>query len=208
VTMSWPLHALTLTTPDLVLRGTTETDALRMAEVFPDDVGHDPTLAVLPGDHRVLQKYWQSLAAWRPDDWNLWLTVRREGEVIGAQGLEGKDFEHLRTVETWSWLVPGARGQGLGKQMRAAVLHLAFTHLGADRATTEAWDDNAASLGVSRALGYRDNGVDRRVRRPHSGEGDGWPAPMQRLLLKAADWQCPAPVTVTGLVPCLPLLGV
>jgi hypothetical protein len=48
--------------------------------------------------------------------------------------------------------------------MWAAVLTLAFEPLGAQFAITSAWSDNRASLGVSRALGYADNGVtaDRR----------------------------------------------
>jgi len=202
--MAWPLHALTLTTPDLVLCGTDEADASLLAAVLPSDVGHDPRLPDLPGDHRVLQKYWQAGGTWRLDDWNLWFTVRRDGDVVGAQGLEGKDFPQLRTVETWSWLVPGARGRGLGKQMRAAVLELAFGRLGAVRAVSEAYVDNPASLGVSRALGYVDNGVDVVARHE-----EGTPTVLsQRLLLEAGGWRSPVPVSVDGLESCLPLFGV
>ena len=43
--------------------------------------------------------------------------------------------------------------------MRGAVLALAFDGLDAESATTEAFLDNPASAGVSRALGYRPNGV-------------------------------------------------
>ena len=43
--------------------------------------------------------------------------------------------------------------------MRGAVLALAFDGLGAESATTEAFVDNPASAGVSRALGYRPNGT-------------------------------------------------
>lgn len=46
----------------------------------------------------------------------------------------------------------------IGKEMRAAVLSLAFDHLGAEVASSGAWEWNATSLGVSRALGYVDNG--------------------------------------------------
>ena len=47
----------------------------------------------------------------------------------------------------------------MGKQMRAAVLTLAFGSLGARFAITSAGSDNRASLGVSRALGYVENGA-------------------------------------------------
>jgi RimJ/RimL family protein N-acetyltransferase len=204
--VSWPLHDLVLRTPDLELRGTTEADAHRLAAVIPADVPHDPELPDLPGDHRVLLKYGQAVGRWRPEDWNLWFTVRLDGEVVGAQGLEGKDFRAMRTVETWSWLVPSARARGLGKQMRAAVLELAFVHLGAARSLTEAWEDNASSLGVSRAMGYVDNGVDLRVRRPLDGVEVETAGRMQRMILET--WTSPLPVTVEGLDACLALLGV
>jgi RimJ/RimL family protein N-acetyltransferase len=42
--------------------------------------------------------------------------------------------------------------------MRAAILAFAFDGLGALVAETEAFLDNAASNGVSRALGYDENG--------------------------------------------------
>jgi RimJ/RimL family protein N-acetyltransferase len=75
------------------------------------------------------------------------------------QELEGRDrFPVRRVVESASWLTTGSRGQGYGKEMRAGVLRLAFEHLGALVAETEAWHDNAASLGVSAGLGYEPNG--------------------------------------------------
>ncbi len=45
--------------------------------------------------------------------------------------------------------------------MRAAVLTLAFGPLAAEYAIGSAWSDNHASLAVSRALGYVDNGARR-----------------------------------------------
>ena len=43
--------------------------------------------------------------------------------------------------------------------MRRAILALAFGPMEAHAAISSAWHDNDASLGVSRSLGYRDNGV-------------------------------------------------
>ena len=42
--------------------------------------------------------------------------------------------------------------------MREAMLHLAFEGLGAAEALSGAFDDNAASLATSRAIGYEENG--------------------------------------------------
>lgn len=199
MTPPWPPHGLVLTTPTVVLRGMTEADAQRLAAQAPDDLDPDPRFPGLTRQQQVLRSYWHQLGTWQPDDWVLPLTVLLDGEPVGLQALEGKDFAALRTVDTHSWLLPGARGQGHGTAMRAAVLELAFAHLGARAAVSEAWEDNAASLGVSRALGYADNGVDLRPRAGGVGR-------MQRLLLTG--WTCPVPVSVTGLEGCLPLLGV
>ncbi len=86
--------------------------------------------------------------------------------------------------------------------MRAAVLHLAFEGLGAQHAVSGAFENNAASLGVSRKLGYRDDGIERHIVR-------GDPAVARRLRLTRADWQAARsiPVEIHGLPPCLPFFG-
>jgi RimJ/RimL family protein N-acetyltransferase len=195
--MTWPTHALTLTTPALTLRGMTEADALALAQVVPEDLEHSPRLPSFSADANVLQAYWTQLGQWRLEKWVLPFTVLHEDRPIGLQALEGKDFLVRRTVDSHSWLVAPARGRGLGKQMRSAILALAFDHLGAQFAVTEAWADNAASLGVSRSLGYRDNGVE-----VHAG-----PRLMQRMILPREDWSASWHVEATGVEACLPLFG-
>lgn len=201
--MTWPLHDLVLRTADLELRALNEQTAGRLAHVLPDDVELDPALSDLrlprPQQRRmhVLQAYWRQAGSWSPDDWVLPFAVSAGPELIGLQTLEGKHFAVRREVDTASWLVPSARGRGWGRQMRAAVLGLAFAHLGAVRAVTEAWADNAASLGVSRALGYLPNGT--KVH-DHGGQ--------RRIMVKMVLENPDLPtVEVSGLPPCLPLLG-
>lgn len=172
----------------------TETWSQALAAVVPDDLEHHPDLAHHSAAADVLQAYWRNQGTWLLDDWVLELVVLRDGAPIGLQALEGKDFARDRVVDTHSWLVASARGQGWGKRMRAAVLSLAFEHLGAIAAVSEAWADNAASLGVSRSLGYEDS---------HSEDRQG--RAMRHLRLTT--WRPPWPVEVEGLEPCLPLLG-
>jgi RimJ/RimL family protein N-acetyltransferase len=90
--------------------------------------------------------------------------------------------------------------------MRAAALHLAFIGLGALIARSGAFDDNRRSLGVSRALGYEDDGDAEYLR------GDpGMAGRILRLKLTRERWEQHRPdldVTVEHLEPCLPLLGV
>jgi RimJ/RimL family protein N-acetyltransferase len=198
--VSWPLHSLSLTTPDLELRVIDEATAVELAAVAPDDLAYNPKIPSL--GHDVLQNYWRSMGQWRVDDWVLPFVVLRGGEPLGVQALEGKDFLVRRVVDSYSWLVRAARGQGVGKQMRTAILELAFSGLGARHAISEAYEDNTASLSVSRALGYKDNGV--TVERRDGGEDTVW---SQHLLLSAEAWRPAWDVTISGLEPCLPLFG-
>lgn len=124
------------------------------------------------------------------------------GVLVGIQGIGGRQFAVLREVSTGSWFGRSYQGQGIGTQMRAAVLHLAFEGLGAQRAVSAAFADNTASLGVSRKLGYRDEGIERHMAR-------GRPAVTRRLRLTCPDWQSAqsAPLEIHGLEPCLPYFG-
>jgi RimJ/RimL family protein N-acetyltransferase len=109
-------------------------------------------------------------------------------ECLGAQTVLAEDFAVLRTVETGSWLGRAHQGRGFGKEMRAATLHFAFECLGATHAVTGAFEDNAASLGVTRSLGYRPNGERLCVRRGSVArelrfvlDAEGWSAATARL---------------------------
>ena len=162
----WPMFDIALTTRDLELRHLTEADLPALARTLPPDVELDPAATMYDGLDKARrrgvvthQEYWKSRGSWCAQSWALNFGVFHDGELIGSQGLEGEDFPMLRTVDSSSFLAPAARGLGLGKQMRSAVLALAFGPLGAAHAITSAWHDNGASLGVSRALGYVDNGL-------------------------------------------------
>jgi RimJ/RimL family protein N-acetyltransferase len=108
----------------------------------------------------------------------------------------------MRTVDTGSWLGQAFQGQGYGKEMRSAVLALAFDGLGARLAMTEAFLDNAASNAVSRAIGYEDNG--RGSLAPQ-----GVARETQRFRMTLDGWRARPrpPVSIEGLSPCLPLFG-
>ncbi|MGH3447560.1 MAG: GNAT family N-acetyltransferase, partial [Nocardioidaceae bacterium] len=172
---------------------------------------HDPRAETFPGfgahQHRrrlVYQGYWRSLGTWTPSSWRLDFLVQHEGVVVGVQSLEAESFLALRTVDSGSWLVRSARGSGVGVAMRMAVLGLAFDHLGALAAVTSARKDNGASLGVSRHLGYRDNGVSLNA-------ADRGLVELQHMRLTAVDWQSSGwsgLASVSGAQTCLPWFGI
>ena len=199
-----------LTTPDLELRHLREADLGELAAIFPDDVELDPSSTTYDGldptsNRRVgvYQTYWQGRAGWRPESWALSFGIFLDGQLVGYQGLEGEDFSTLRTVDSSSFLTSAVRGRGLGKQMRAAVLTLAFGPLGARFAITSAWSDNHASLGVSRAIGYVENGVTTDRRDDVAGEMAHLRLTRERWM--ASDW--PEQVTVTGVAECMVFFG-
>jgi RimJ/RimL family protein N-acetyltransferase len=208
----WPLFDLRLSIADLELRPMTENDARAVADVMPLDFKLDPRLPEYgitePRAARaanLFQAYWRSMAEWRPQSWSVQFVVRRRDQIVAVQELEGPDFDPLRTVETASWVMTEERGHGVGKAMRVAVLALAFDHLGAEAAETEAWPANQASLGVSRALSYVDNGVYRH--REDDGPGS---ADMVRMRMPRAVWEQrhrDHGVVVAGFAECRHLFG-
>jgi RimJ/RimL family protein N-acetyltransferase len=211
VTEYWPLFGLQVAVGDVVLVPVSENDLGEIARMFPEDAEHDPTAPMweqldLDSNRRriLLQSYWRSLATWSAESWALYFRVSEKGRTVGVQVLEAEQFPTLRTVDSASWLVAEVRGRGIGVAMRTAVLALAFEHLGAEFAITSARDDNGASLGVSRRLGYVENGISRNV----SPSG---PCTLQHLLLRREVWLASglgSAVTVRGLYSCAAWFGV
>jgi RimJ/RimL family protein N-acetyltransferase len=206
--MEWPLFGIRLRSGPVVLRPVTDADLPGLTSIFPDDVDLDPRAEHFTGlsparDRRRLlaQGVWRSRGTWSPTSWCLDLLVEADGEPVGLQTLEGEDYPTLRTVDTASWLRPPARGRGLGVAMRTAVLGLAFDHLDAVAAVSSAVRDNHASLGVSRRLGYVDNGISRILTEDGVAE-------LQHLRLTREDWAAAGHrVEVEGLAPALPWFG-
>ena len=141
----------------------------------------------------VLQWHWATRGNWAAERWTLDFAVFLDGEPIGAQGLSAVGFPVRREVATGSWLGQRYQRQGIGKEMRAAVLVLAFAHLGAVSAVTGAFEDNLAAIRVSRTLGYQDDGLQVTDR-----EGSRVLAHRFRLTADRDTRHWP-PVTVSGL---------
>jgi RimJ/RimL family protein N-acetyltransferase len=207
----WPLADLRLTTPRLELRFPSNPDLAALATVALGGI-HDPAAQPFAAEWTdappaqvalsTMQHQWGTWANWKPQDWTLGFVTVYDGQVIGTQDIAAKNFAVLREVHSGSYLGQAFQGRGMGAEMRAAVLHLAFAGLGAHYATSEAFDDNKASLGVSRKLGYREDGIQRCVVR-------GQAAVLRRLRLTREDWEAHRRVSVEihGLEPCLSLFG-
>ena len=209
---SWPLYGIRIRTARLELRlpdldrldelaqlatlGIHDRSIMPFAKEWTDQ--RSPQL-----ERSVVQYHLLQVAQWRPERWCFNAVAVHEGRVIGCQDLEAEAFAVSRRVDTASWLGQEYQGQGFGKEMRAAILHLGFFALGAEEALTFAFSDNAASIGVTRSLGYEDNGTWRAVRR-------GRPAVRRCFRLTRDGWlgQTRTPVVVEGVEPCLELFGI
>lgn len=171
----WPIFGLRLATPRLVLTPLQDADLPEIMELIlagihePDRMPFALPWTDAPRDEMVanaLRHYWSTRASSTPDDWAVPFMIRRKGELVGMQDLTGRNFAVTRTVSTGSWLGSAFQGQGIGTEMRSAVVQFAFDHLTADRADSGAFTDNAQSLAVSRKLGYRPDGTAVLQRRP------------------------------------------
>ncbi|WP_406466865.1 GNAT family N-acetyltransferase [Streptomyces sp. NBC_01594] len=186
----WPLYGLRIRTPRLELRlpdlellddlSTVAADGVHAPDTMPFTV---PWTDGPPAERGrgVYQHVLGTVANWSVRNWVLSLAVLHEGKVVGRQDLGAADFAVTGEVSTGSWLGLAHQGQGIGTEMRAAVLHLAFAGLGARTATSSAMTDNPRSLGVSRRLGYLPDGLEVAALR-------GTPVTLQRLRIDRDRW--------------------
>lgn len=207
----WPLFGLVLRTPRLELRVPSLEQLAALAALAEEGV-HDPAempflvpwtdLPPGPRGRSVMQYQWRTWSELSPDRWRLELVVLAEGRPVGLQGIGAQDFAVTREVATGSWLGRRHQGRGIGTEMRAAVLHLAFAGLGAAWAVSSALSGNAASIGVSRKLGYADDGIAVQAVR-------GQRRTDQRFRIDRETWAArqTVPVRIEGLEPCRELLG-
>jgi RimJ/RimL family protein N-acetyltransferase len=170
----WPLFRLVVRTPRLEIRLPREDEFGAMLALVAAGI-HDP--ATMPftmpwtdrpspeRERESAQWWWRQRADWTAENWNFTGAVYVGGQVVGVQDINAEHFATLRSVHTGSWLGLAHQGVGLGKEMRQAILHLAFAGLGAREAHSGAFFDNAPSLATSRAVGYQPNGETLAPRR-------------------------------------------
>ena len=198
-----PLLGLRVSAGPIELRGITDDDLVTLAALAAGGVHAPermpftfPWTDTAPEEFalKFAQYHWRTRADFRPEAWDLNLGVWLDGELVGVQGLGTTKYLVTRSGETGSWLGQAHQGRGVGTAMRQVMCAFCFDHLDAVQITSGAFTDNPASLAVSRKVGYRENGVDRRERRP------GEVATLTGLLLTPDDLvRGPHPVEVHGL---------
>jgi RimJ/RimL family protein N-acetyltransferase len=205
-----PLYGLRLRTPRLELRLGSHEELVELARLAEQGV-HPPEqmpFAVAWTDRIGEPDFVETsvayheghLADWSPDNWQLNLLVWEGGRLVGTQGMLAERFAEEPVVNTGSWLGRTHQRRGVGTEMRAALLELAFRGLGAERAESSWLEGNEASRRVSEKLGYADAGL--RTQSPR-----GIPVTDHVVAIDRSAWRCPVPVEIEGVEPCLPLFG-
>lgn len=173
----WPLLDLSIRTPRIELRYPDDELVCRIIDVSTRGI-HDPDVMPFGGawtdvpspqfERNSIQHYWKNRAEHTPDRWALNFVCMVDGDPVGVQGIHADDFAKTCQASTGSWLGRAYQGQGIGKEMRAAVVHFAFAGLDAERCLSGAWHDCAVAGGVTRPRlrrGRRENrAAPRRAR--------------------------------------------
>ena len=196
-----PLLGLRITAGPVELRGITDDLLGPLAELATDIHDQDFMPFTFPWSltpapdmpRNVAQYHWGNRSRFSPAAWTADLAVFYDGQLCGSQGFSTSDYLVTRTGETGSWLSRRFQGRGIGTAMRQVMCAFVFDHLDARYVTSSAFEDNPASLAVSRKTGYTDNGTQLRSRL-------GKPAILRCILLEpSALVRYQRPLTVAGL---------
>jgi RimJ/RimL family protein N-acetyltransferase len=113
----------------------------------------------LPGTRAAAQNFVRQAGDGGNGQWGIFEIILREtGEVIGDIGFHGPPDE-AGTVEIGYGIVEQYRGRGLAGESAVAFCRLAWSRPGVTRIIAQAEEGNAASAGVLRHAGFREDGV-------------------------------------------------
>jgi RimJ/RimL family protein N-acetyltransferase len=209
----WPLFDLVVSTPRLSLHYVTDELGEQLAELAargihePDTMPFsEPWTDVPPPElqRNTMRYLWRSRAETTSEHWHLNLAAcNQNGVPIGLCSLDAERFPAQRTATTGSWIGRQFQGQGHGREMRQAALHLLFAGFNGEHATTRAWHDNLASLRVTRSLPYTEAGAAQEQRRDQTDTMLAFSMTRQR-------WQSirRSDIELAGLGPIRELLGI
>jgi RimJ/RimL family protein N-acetyltransferase len=204
------LYGLRLRTPRLELRLGTREELVEVHELArqgihpPDEMPFEYPWTDRSDDADFVEQciafHESALRDWRPSRWSFNPLVFLAGQPIGSQGMRAEDFPTRREVDTGSWLGQAFQGQGIGTEMRTALLEFAFRVLSAEAALSGSVFGNESSKRVSEKLGYAIVGTSTIAPR-------GEPVDKYDFRMEREDWQPFFPVDIVGAEACLPLFG-
>jgi [ribosomal protein S5]-alanine N-acetyltransferase len=94
---------------------------------------------------------------------NLFIILRRSGELIGGCGLDQIRLDH-RNAHVGYWIARPHWGNGYASEAASLLIAAGFRELGLHRFHTGVFPDNPRSMRVLRRLGFRTEGRARQDR--------------------------------------------
>lgn len=147
--------------------------SVEVALVLADPEADDPCSASwapgypLPGTRAAAQHLLEQAATAGDDlttQWGMFQIILREtGEVVGDIGFHGPPDE-TGTVEIGYSVVEQYRGRGLAGESAVAICGLAWSRPEVSRIIAQTEESNAASAGVLRHAGFREDGAANGMR--------------------------------------------
>ncbi|NNN20518.1 MAG: GNAT family N-acetyltransferase [Acidimicrobiales bacterium] len=179
----WPLFDICIEIADISLKPVDDKAAFALGELATKGI-HEPKLMPFSTpwsdlespelEKSVLQNIWKNRASFDKQSWRLDFAVFKDDCPIGIQDIKGDEFNIRRSVSTGSWIGKEFQGQGIGTNARRAILDFAFFGLKANEAHSDAYEDNHASIRVSKKLGYERNGTQTWARRNKPAKSLDW----------------------------------
>lgn len=191
--VAWPLFDVRVETPLLSLRSADDQQLMSLADRAAGRLLEASQSAFMDAWMRLdsphfqrefMRKQWLNRATWRPCRWILDFCIFPNDSdfPMGRIEVTAEEFCSIRSVSSVSWLLPEARGQGLGLEARSALLHFLFDGLGAVEARADAHPENLASLKIAERLGYLEDGSETVI------GGNGLPYRSTRMVLSRERW--------------------
>jgi RimJ/RimL family protein N-acetyltransferase len=137
-----------------------DVDAIAEALSDPDIATWNPSSQVAETQRERAQLWIADRAAWAADHAS-WVVRSPEGRAVGAVSLHHLDHGML-TAEIGYWLVPQARGLGVGAAAVDAATRYAFDDLGMLRVELFHAVENTSSCRLAERCGYLLEGTSRQ----------------------------------------------
>jgi len=147
---------------ETLIRPCVPDDLPEVRDIYADAVRHGlASFEVTPPDLAEMTRRWQTLDAGGYP----YLVAEGGGALLGYAyaGPYRPRPAYRGTVENSVYVAPEAKGRGVGRQLLAALIVVAEAEGFRQMIAVIGDSGNAASIGLHRALGFRDAGVFRSV---------------------------------------------
>lgn len=162
------MNVPTLRTERLVQRQVRESDAVALCRL-----ANQPGITRFLASRMVdLRGHWESVSgllssAKYPDGFGFWVLTDPDDLVIGRSHLRPSTELSGSPAEIGWFLTPSHWGRGLAREAAAAIIEHGFWTVGVPEIWALVHEENDASLGLAKRLGFEDAGSGTHYGAPH-----------------------------------------